>query len=68
MTSTQHPLHLDPVQAAKSLERNLVWTPDGCATSKIRQLYIRTLNGGSRSFTAARVAFAASHGWVAPAR
>lgn len=68
MTSTQHPLHLDPVQAAKSLERNLVWTPDGCATSKSRQLYIRTVDGGHVGLLASRVAFAASHGWATPTR
>ncbi|MDU5547332.1 MAG: hypothetical protein E6058_08480 [Cutibacterium avidum] len=64
MTSTQHPLHLDPVQAAKSLERNLVWTPDGCATSKGQQLYIRTADGGSVGLYASRVAHASTHGWV----
>lgn len=64
MTSTQHPLHLNPVQAAKSLERNLVWTPDGCATSKNRQLYIRTADGGSVGLYASRVAHASTHGWV----
>ncbi|MDU5969209.1 MAG: hypothetical protein E6Z04_09545 [Cutibacterium avidum] len=68
MTSTKHPLHLDPVQAAKSLERNLVWTPDGCATSKSRQLYIRTVDGGHVGLLASRVAFASIHGWATPTR
>ncbi|MDU5867851.1 MAG: hypothetical protein E6Z41_05175 [Cutibacterium avidum] len=68
MTSTKHPLHLDPVQAAKSLKRNLVWTPDGCATSKSRQLYIRTVDGGYVGLLASRVAFASIHGWATPTR
>ena len=61
-------VELDPEHVTRSLKRSLVWHPNGCATSKIRQLYISTLNGGSRSFTATRVAFAASHGWVTPTR
>lgn len=64
MTSSRHPLSLDPIQAAKSLERNLMWTPDGCATSKSRQLYIRTTDGGSVGLYASRVAHASTHGWV----
>lgn len=62
MTSSRHPLSLDPIQAAKSLERNLVWTPDGCATSKSRQLYISTADGGSVGLYASRVAHASTHG------
>ncbi|MEH1498416.1 hypothetical protein [Cutibacterium avidum] len=64
MANSRHPLSLDPIQAAKSLERNLAWTPDGCATSKSRQLYIRTADGGSVGLYASRVAHASTHGWV----
>ena len=61
-------VELDPEHVTRSLKRNLVWHPNGCATTSKKQLTVRTPNGGSRAIAAARVAFAASHGWVTPTR
>lgn len=61
-------VELDPEHVTRSLKRNLVWHPNGCATTSKKQLTVRPINGGSRAIAAARVSFAASHGWVTPTR